>query len=813
MAVNLHIGEVSKPIGLSVGESSGVQMEVHGEFIGGGGEEFEGAYEYNPSESEQVILIDGKVATDDITIHAVPSDYVGSNIPVRSSSDVTVSGDTVTTPGGYYADEVQKTVESGSATTPTGSFEQNPTITVDGNGLITASYSKTESITPIVSEGYVTSGAAGNITFAGTATQQMTKRTSSDLTASGNTVTAPAGYYPSSASKAVASGSATTPSTNITANPSISVSNTGLISASVSASQSVTPSVSAGYVSSGTAGTVSVSGSNTEQLETQGGSTITPTTSEQTAVPAGTFVTGDVKVSAMPNGVRGTRTNRQNWTSTKSVYTIEYPDATNGYYPGSTVAAPGSIELTRQTETVTPTESQQVVTPTNSYHFLEKVTVDAISSTYVGSGITQRDSTDLSASGATVSVPGGYYASNATKAVSSGTEGTPTATKGTVSSNSVAVTPSVTNTAGYVSGGTHNGTPVTVSASELVSGSQTLTSNNTYDVTNLASVTVAVPGSSPSLQNKSKSYTPTESAQSETISADVGYDGLDEVSVSVGAISSTYVGSGITQRTSSDLSASGDTVTAPAGYYASSASKAVASGTVALPTALASSGGATVTSNGTEITLNKSMSLMASVTTPGYVSSIPASTADVTLRATDANFLAENIKSGVTLFGKAGSYTGGGGGGLTLISTTSIGSLSTTSTSGTDTTKSISLASSTGWSSYDLLLVDVSVNTQTNGRHTSTVSTIYITHQSSYGTPSNYAVGGNKWNSKKSSSGTATTRQSTTAYGIYANSVSVSSGTMSIPLYMKYNNNNTGTINGTYTARIYGVKLYELIGG
>ena len=637
MAVNLHLQVVddSKPIGLSVSEPSGVQMEVHGEFIGGGGEEFEGPYEYNPSESEQTVPIDRKVATDDITIHAVPSDYVGSDIPVRSASDVTVSGDTVTHPGGYYADEVQKTVASGSATTPTGSFEQNPNITVDGNGLITASYSKTESITPIVSPGWIDSGTAGNITFAGTATQQMTKRTPSDLTAIGDTVTAPAGYYPSSASKAVASGSASTPATNITANPSISVDSDGLISASVSASQSVTPTVSEGYVSSGTAGTISVSGSNTEQLDTQGATTITPTTSEQTAVAAGKFTTGAVKVSAMPNGVRGNRVTRQNWTSTKSVYTIEYPDATNGYYPGSTVAAPGSIELTRQTETVTPTESQQVVTPTNSYYFLEKVTVGAIDSNYVGSGVAQRDSTDLSASGATVSVPSGYYASNASKAVQSGTEGTPTATKGTVSSHSVTVTPSVTNTAGYVSGGTHTGTPVTVSASELVSGSQNITVNDTYDVTNLASVTVAVPGSTPSLQAKTN-IDPTTSSQ--TISPDAGYDGLSSVQIN-----------------------------------------AMPSGTVALPTALASSGGATVTSSGTEITLNKSMSIMANVTTPGYVSSVPSSTADVTLRATDANFLAENIKSGVTLFGKAGSYTGGGGSGKNAQIASGVGRVQSTS--------------------------------------------------------------------------------------------------------------------------------------
>ena len=159
------------------------------------------------------------------------------------------------------------------------------------------------------------------------------------------------------------------------------------------------------------------------------------------------------------------------------------------------------------------------------------------------------------------------------------------------------------------------------------------------------------------------------------------------------------------------------------------------------------------------------------------------------------------------------NVSGGGGGGLTLIYTYSFGSFSGTSTSATDTGKSMTLASSTGWANYDLLIIDTSVNTLTNNRHTSTVCMVLITHQSSYGTPSNYAVGGNKWNSKLNSSGTATTRQSTTAYGIYANSATVSSGTMTIPFYYRQNSNNTGTINGTYTTRVYGGKLYDLIGG
>ena len=142
---------------------------------------------------------------------------------------------------------------------------------------------------------------------------------------------------------------------------------------------------------------------------------------------------------------------------------------------------------------VTPTESSQTIGGSN-YMMEGAVTVNAIPSNYVGSGITSRSSLDLSASGATVTAPSGYYASSATKTIASGTAGTPTATKGAVNNHAISVTPSVTNTTGYITGSTKTGTAVSVSASELVSGSQTISDNGDYDVTNLASVTVSVSG-------------------------------------------------------------------------------------------------------------------------------------------------------------------------------------------------------------------------------------------------------------------------------------------------------------------------------
>lgn len=353
-----------------------------------------------------------------------------SDITAITGDTVVVSGDTYNNVVGFRATSTNNDAKVYIRPEGTISLTENGTVDVTqyasasvnvptGGGtptLQSKSATPTESAQTITADsGYdgLSSVEVGAIssTYVGSGIET---RSSSDLTVSGATVNVPAGYYSAAASKSVASGSATTPVTTITATPTISVSAAGLITATASASQNVTPTVSAGYVSSGTSGTITVSGSKTEQLTVQAAKTVTPTESEQTAVASGVYTTGIVKVGA-------------------------------------------------------------------------------ISSTYVGSGITQRDDTDLTASGATVTVPSGYYAAAVSKSVASGSAGTPSATKGTVSNHSISVTPSVTNTTGYITGGTKTGTAVTVSASELVSGSETKTANGTYDVTNLASLVVNIP--------------------------------------------------------------------------------------------------------------------------------------------------------------------------------------------------------------------------------------------------------------------------------------------------------------------------------
>lgn len=338
------------------------------------------------------------------------------------------------------------------------------------------------------------------------------------------------------------------------------------------------------------------------------------------------------------------------------------------YTPGEMSGAINSIQVATapslQNKTVTPQEYQQIIAADNTYDGLGSVTISAISSTYVGSGITRVNATTI----------------------------TPTNAEQTaIAANR------------YTNG--------IIKVSAVPTETKSITTNGTYTPSTgkwFSSVTVNVPTGS-TISNQNKTVTPTESSQD--ITADSGYTGLGTVTVS--AIPSNYVGSGITTQGAKTVTPTTSVQTAVAsgvyttgvisvaaiqtqtrditanGTYTPSSGKYFSSVTVNVPTgSTISNQNKTVTPNETEqsVTADSGYTGLGTVTinaiSPTYVGSEVTRKAAATIIPTttnqsiaantyltgkqtisgDANLVAGNIKSGVSIFGVSGSYTGNGGG-------------------------------------------------------------------------------------------------------------------------------------------------------
>jgi len=110
----------------------------------------------------------------------------------------------------------------------------------------------------------------------------------------------------------------------------------------------------------------------------------------------------------------------------------------------------------------------------------------------------------------------------------------------------------------------------TASSSSTTINSLEVTENGTYTAptgTAYSPVTVNVPTTTINNQNKTVAITPTESTQTKSVTADNGYTGLGEVEVTVGAISSTYVGSGITRKSAATITPTKSQQTIASGTY------------------------------------------------------------------------------------------------------------------------------------------------------------------------------------------------------------------------------------------------------
>ena len=143
----------------------------------------------------------------------------------------------------------------------------------------------------------------------------------------------------------------------------------------------------------------------------------------------------------------------------------------------SIFGAAGGKTIKTQAKTVTPSESQQTVSPDSGYIGLSSVTVNAISKTYVGSGVTKKSAATY----------------------------TPGTSNQTIGANQ------------YLSG------------TQTIKGDSNLVAGNIRSGVSIFGVTgTVVAASSPKMQSK----TVTPRAASQTVKPDSGYDGLSQVTVS-----------------------------------------------------------------------------------------------------------------------------------------------------------------------------------------------------------------------------------------------------------------------------------------
>ena len=334
---------------------------------------------------------------------------------------------------------------------------------------------------------------------------------------------------------------------------------------------------------------------------------VTPTTSQQSITPStGYDGLGQVTINAISTQTKTVTSN--------GTYT---PDS-GKFFSSFTVNVPTGATINSEEITISPSETEQIITPSNGHNAIVQVTINPISSTYVGSEIPRNSQNSLTASGATISVPAGYYATSVSKSVASGTAGTPAATKGTVSNYQISITPTVTNTTGYITGGTKTGTAIVVKASDLVNGNKSITENGTgIDVTNYKTVSVNVVSDTPA-----EMILPTSA-------------------------SSTQVG---TNKATINRSTSAQYINIPIGYNSTAASYTIsATPNMTLPTAVANSAsGSSNKLTFTPTTANKFINIPTGYnTTASYY----------TLKG-DSNLKAGNIKSGVSIFGVTGTYSG-----------------------------------------------------------------------------------------------------------------------------------------------------------
>lgn len=494
-------------------------------------------------------------------------------------------------------------------------------------------------------------------------------RNNSGVTALNSTTTSvsfDAGYYPNSHGATVA--------TAAHDNPSVSIGTDGVITA--------THIQTSGYVNGGTT-------TATLEMMTSPGFTITPMEGTMTIPTTNIYMLGNITIEGISTTYIGSGVNRLNATTyTPGPGSIQIP---SGYYLNGAQTILGDANLKASNikrgvtifgVTGTLTSSSADYSGGTDFSAATATSGDMLLGTtaYTGAGlitgtITTNSLSDITVSGATVTIPSGYYATTMNKSVSTTTHGAPTIS---VSSTGL-ITATHAQTAGYVSADTKTKTQqlttigettytpgnddITITSGKYITGTQTIEGDANLIAGNIKNG-VSIFGVEGTFIGTATSGTDTSDATA--TSADMLYG-------KTAYVNNSKITGTIPTNSTSDISVSGNRVTVGSGYYASDVTRDLPKKDLSTPT---------ISVNTTTGQINVSINQESGYTDGGIKQTwkilptlsgrtITPTTTDVVLSSGnylignqtikgDANLLSENIKSGVTIFGVSGTLGSGG---------------------------------------------------------------------------------------------------------------------------------------------------------
>lgn len=506
-----------------------------------------------PTESAQTIGGASTMMEGAVTVNAIPSNYVGSGVDRRDSTDLTASGATVSVPSGFYENNASKAVASGSVN----NVDWTKTKPAGANVLrITHNMSKTA--------GYITAGNISSYsdltletaTVTPTTSSQTITPTSSSYYLDSVTVNPiPSEYIIPSGTKTIDSAGTTDvaqyASASVASGSATAIATKGAVS---NHSVTVTPSVTttAGYVTAGTSSGTAVSVSASELVS-----------GSQTLSDNGTYdVTNlaEVVVDVQGGGGGGTQVATKTATPSTASSSIQFTGLSGN---------PTSFVVTSQADIATNTNGVTAVVFDGSSLYGQTMTTQVTADT---------EFTKSYSNGTlTITATSAYFEANAYKLVY--TYGGSTSDIETadvqVGSGATSITFSVNGRPAYWScifksdfstssgyqrviavandgsstyglamdSSAHTATSwtATYSGGNLTINSQGTNNGGYFHQPGYYQLTYYVDSSAPSYQSKNVTYTPTKQTQTQSVTADSGYDALEAVNVTVNPIPNEYI--------------------------------------------------------------------------------------------------------------------------------------------------------------------------------------------------------------------------------------------------------------------------------